>query len=147
MIDGDTACRIRQLFARGTTPESPGTGMTTHRPWLALGAAFLLATGIPAGAFPASAQSFGDFTLTTAGGDGTVTELSPVAGYDLAFEIRGNDAGGSNLFTRFQTSALADVAVEFAWSDQTDDGPGYDPAGYALDASDILLTSSGAGNS
>ena len=120
--------------------------MTMHRPWLALGAAFFLATGIVAGASPASAQSFGDFTVTTDGGDGTVTARLPTAGYDLAFEIRGNDDGAGNRYTRFQTTAPATATVEYAWSYRTDDGPGYDSAGYTLGSGDVLLTSGGVAN-
>jgi len=118
-------------------------------PRLNLSAAFSLAAVLMAVAAPASAQDFGDFTLTTSGGDGGVTELSPVAGYDLAFQIRGNDGGGSNVFTRFQATATADILVEFSWSYETTDldGPSYDPAGYTIAGIDTALTDpSGANN-
>lgn len=121
--------------------ELAATEILMQRPWLAHVAFIFLAMSSVVTACSARAQSFADFILSTDGGDGAVTQRTPLAGYDLAFEIRGNDAGGMNLFTRFQTSALDDVTVEFAWSYRTNDGPSYDPAGYTLNASDVLLTS------
>ncbi|MCC5968379.1 MAG: HYR domain-containing protein [Pararhodobacter sp.] len=103
-------------------------------------AAFLLFAVLLAFAAPSSAQDFSDFTLTTNGGDGGVTEVSPAAGYDLAFEIRGNDAGGANVHTRFETTASADVEVEYLWSYETTDGPDFDPAGFMFAGSDDTLT-------
>lgn len=91
---------------------------------------------------PAAAQSFGDFQLARpSGGDGGVSEQAPSPGFSLAFTLRGNDAGGRDRITRFQTEALTNTEVAFTWSFSTEDQSAFwDPAGFSVSGSDTRIT-------
>ena len=92
-------------------------------------------------AVTSAAQEFGDFTLTTDGGDGSVSEGTPASSFTLRFTITGNHDETANRFTRFQAEETADTEVVYIWNYSTeDDGPSFDLAGMTVDGSDTQLT-------
>lgn len=102
--------------------------------------AAFLATPLSAVALP---LDYSDFSLDADGGDGSVSEVTPDAGFAMAFLLEGSDSDSSEgVVTTFTALAAEDTSVSFEWVFETfdTDGPNFDPFGYMIDGTLFQLT-------